>query len=291
MAIRARAHLLQHVTGGVAAFAVMAAAGMAAATPIVFQVGGTNLTASIQPTVDAFRAALGNPNNGNAPGPIVGGRREINWDGGGGVSTTTAPVTPFNTFLNTRGAQFTTSGAGLTQATPDGLATLASNPGYATTFGAFSPLRLFAPIGSNVTDATFFVPGTNGTHPAMVSGFGAVFTDVDVANVTQLQFFDAEGNLFSTFSVPAGTVADASLSFLGVVFDAGELISRVRITTGTTALGPNDNPGGGVDVVAMDDFLYAEPVGVAEPAPGGATLLGAAIALLLRRARRRDRGN
>jgi hypothetical protein len=38
---------------------------------------------------------------------------------------------------------------------------------------------LFTPVGSNITDALFFVPGTNGAVPATVTGFGAVFTDVD----------------------------------------------------------------------------------------------------------------
>jgi hypothetical protein len=98
----------------------------AGASPIIFSVGGDNTTASIQATVDAFRTAVGNPNNLNNAGPILGGRREINWDGGGGVSATTPPVTPFNTFLN-RGAQFTTPGTGLTQATPDGLGVLVNN--------------------------------------------------------------------------------------------------------------------------------------------------------------------
>src|SRR6476469_2496334 len=65
--------------------------------PVVFQAAGPNRT-SILSTVDAFRAALGNPDNLNAAGPLGSGRREINWDGGG-VNTTTAPVTPFNTFL------------------------------------------------------------------------------------------------------------------------------------------------------------------------------------------------
>src|SRR5688572_31231914 len=80
--------------------------------PAVFQSAG--LTAeSIQSSVDAFRAALGDPNNANNPGPLPGGRREINWDGGGGVDATTNPVTPFDVFLNTRGGQFTTPGVGL----------------------------------------------------------------------------------------------------------------------------------------------------------------------------------
>src|ERR1051325_1217803 len=87
--------------------------------PTVFQAAGPNAV-SIQSTVDAFRGALGNPNNGSVTVPQATGRREINWDGGGGVDTTTAPVTPFNVFLNTRGAQFTTPGIGLSQAPPSG---------------------------------------------------------------------------------------------------------------------------------------------------------------------------
>src|SRR5204862_424265 len=138
--------------------------------PVVFQAAGPN-AASIQSTVDAFRAALGNPNNGNA-GPLNTGHREINWDGAGGVdTTTTVPVTPFNVFLNTRGSQFTTPGIGLTQAPASGgpqggLAALFNNATYATIFRAFSPLRLFVPVGSNLTEAQFFLPGSIGSAAA-----------------------------------------------------------------------------------------------------------------------------
>ena len=75
----------------------------------IFSVGGNDKPASIQGTIDSFRAALGDPNNGNAPGPLASGRREINWDGGGPGGR------PFNVFLNTRGAQFITSGTGFLQ--------------------------------------------------------------------------------------------------------------------------------------------------------------------------------
>jgi PEP-CTERM motif len=257
---------------------------LAAAAPIVFSVGGDNTAASIQSQVDAFRAALGDPNNGNDPGPLATGRREINWDGGGNNSTTTAPVTPFNVFLDSRGAQFTTPGTGLTQAPPSadpvqfppgGLAGLFSNPTYGTTFSTFSALRLFAPVGSTLTEGLFFVPGSNGSVPASVSGFGAVFTDVDLLDTTQIEFFNTTGGLLFSSFVEPGTVADGSLSFLGVTFDAGERIGGVRITTGNAALGPND--GGGVDVVAMDDFLFAEPLAVPEPAT--LVLVGSGLAL------------
>jgi len=238
--------------------------------PTVFQAAG--LTAdSIQSTVDAYRAALdpANHNNGNNPPPGDGsGHREINWDGVGAPTTTTPPVNPFNTFLSTRGAQFTTPGIGLSQATPSGLAVLFNNPTYGTIFSTFSPFRLFTPVGSNVTEALFFLPGTNGAVPAKVTGFGAVFTDVDQPDgsgpskkrgnrgaSTLIEYFGADGKvLFSSF-VPASP-GDASLSFFGIVFDE-PLIARVRITTGDTAPGPDDDQN--QDIVMMDDFIYGEP--------------------------------
>jgi hypothetical protein len=242
------------------------------ALPTVFQAAGPSAE-SIQSTVDAFREALGEPNNANAPGPLPSGRREINWDGGGGVDITTDPVTPFNVFLNTRGGQFTTLGTGLSQAPPSGgpqggLEGLFNNPTYGDIFTAFSPLRLFTPVGSNITQAVFFVPGTNGEERATVSGFGVVFTDVDQPDgsrsdkkrgdhkaSTQLEYFDADGKrLFRSF-VPASP-GDGSLSFFGIVFDDAR-IARVLITTGDVAPGPDDDAEN--DIVMMDDFLYGEP--------------------------------
>lgn len=240
--------------------------------PTVFQAAGPD-AASIQSSVDAFRAALGNPNNGNAPGPLATGRREINWDGGGGVDATTAPVTPFNTFLNTRGAQFTTPGIGLSQAPPSGgpqggLAVLFDNPSYGLIFKTFSPLRLFTPVGSNVTDSLFFLPGSNGSTQATVNGFGAIFTDVDQPDgsgpgekqgnrraSTLIEFFGVNGELLFSSHVPAAP-GDGNLSFFAVKFNDARIAS-VRITAGNVAPGPNDD--GKNDVVMMDDFIYGEP--------------------------------
>jgi hypothetical protein len=247
--------------------------------PTVFQAAGPAKdaadkpsTASIQSTVDAFRAALGAVDNLNNPGPLAEGRREINWDGGGNNFTTTPPVTPFNVFLNIRGAQFTTPGEGLSQAPPvadpdefppGGLAGLFDNPTYGDIFSTFSPERLFTPVGSNITDALFFIPGTNGAEPATVRGFGAVFTDVDkpigIEHLseasTRLDYFDVHDKLIFSGFVPASP-GDGSLSFFGIVFDDAR-IARVRITTGNVAPGPDDD--GEHDVVMMDDFLYGEP--------------------------------
>ena len=255
------------------------------AAPMLFQAAGPN-SASIQATVDLFRAALGNPNNANAPGPLTSGRREINWDGGG--ATTTALAGPsFAGFQTTRGALFTTPGTGFAQsplvetvgASDQTLSELVGNATYATEFSTFSPVRVFTPLGSNVTDSTFFIPGV--LDPAAVSSFGAVFTDVDLTGPTKIDFFGIGDQLLLSQTVMASP-GSGGLSFLGVQFTGGELITRARITTGTTALGPNDNPGGGVDVVAMDDFIYSEPTSVPEPAT--LTLFGLA-AFALRQSR------
>ena len=238
-------------------------------TPLVFQAAGPDAT-SIQGAVDAFRASLGD-NNANNPGPIQKGRREINWDGGNpNLMDTTPPVNPFLVFLNTRGSQFKTPGLGLSQAPPSGgtqggLAVLFGNPNYAKIFRTFSPSRLFTPVGSNITEASFSIPGTNGNAPATVRGFGAVFTDVDQPDgtgaaaahksSTRIDYFDKTGRLLFSSSVPASP-GDGSLSFFGIKFDDARIAS-VRITAGNIAPGPNDDRQH--DIVMMDDFIYGEP--------------------------------
>jgi hypothetical protein len=232
------------------------------AAPVVFQAAGPN-AASIVGTIDQFRAALGD-NNLNQPGPLDAGRREINWDGGG--STATSPVpTPFTGFLVNRGALFTTPGTGFVQAPLDGLVTTFGNPDYATQFQPFSPVRLFSAVNSNITSVEFFIPG-GGDIPAVTTGFGAVFSDVDQPDgrprkygdtrpSTLLRFYDRYGDVLYTTRVPASP-GDASLSFLGVLFDDAR-IARVKIVSGDVEPGPYDE--GRKDVVVMDDFIYGEP--------------------------------
>ena len=250
--------------------------------PTVFQAAGPTNTL-IQAAIDAFRTEIGGANNGNGAGPVGGGgRREINWDGGGAtVTDPDPPVTPFNGFLTNRGAQFTTRGQGVTQATAAGLADLFNNQTYATNFVPFSLQRMFTPVRSNVTDVLFFVPGAADAASAVaaeVTGFGAVFVDVDLPDgsgagrqanrraSTLLEFFDAANRrLFSGFAPSAP--GDGNFSFLGIVFPDPR-IARVRITTGSVAPGPDETSQR--DIVVMDDFIYGEPQAIS-PATGSGT--------------------
>ncbi|WP_299415800.1 calcium-binding protein [Acaryochloris sp. IP29b_bin.148] len=215
-------------------------------------------TGDISSVVAEFQAALGEPNNGNDSGPIAEGRRQIDWD---------ADIVPFDMpgdFFNTtvtRGAEFITDADSefrVSNPTNDDPGAPDNefdsiNATYPDQFQTFSDPRLFTPSGSNVTEVEFFVSGSN--VRATSSGFGAVFTDVDLADSTKIEYFDIDGNLLlSEFVDPD----PQGLSFLGATFEDNNLY-RVEITSGNTPIGPDDDPDNGVDIVVIDDLLYGEP--------------------------------
>jgi hypothetical protein len=246
------------------------------AVPLVEQAGGAN-AAAIQGAVDAFRADLGNPLNPNVAGSFPTGRREINWDGV--PNNLSAPNNLPPDFFNVnspRGVVFSTPGTAVQVSGNAGVAPVRFdnvNPSYSSIFQTFSAQRLFTAIGSNIVDVNFFVPGS--TTPATVSGFGSVFTDVNLSNTTSIQYFNANNTSLGTFFVPT---ASTGLSFLGVS-GFGDEIARVRITSGNTALGPSQVIEGSTDVVVMDDFLYGEPH-AAVPEPSALLLLGTGLGAL-----------
>jgi plastocyanin len=136
----------------------------------------------IAAAVDQFRALLGRTMA--VAGRRSNGRRGINWD----VPDEFSAPLPGRFFNATeapraRGILLTTPGTGLqVSAGPDNptgtpLRFGNINPTYPDIFKTFSPEKLFTTLGSNLIDLTFFVPGTQ--TPALVRGYGAVYTDSD----------------------------------------------------------------------------------------------------------------
>ncbi|MCC6357504.1 MAG: PEP-CTERM sorting domain-containing protein [Phycisphaerales bacterium] len=265
--------------------------GAALAEGVVISGAGTD--GEVTTVMNEYRALLG-ALNPNAPGSFGSGRREINWDAvpDGSSSPNAFPGGFFNgaTTGRARGVVFSTPGSGFevsadsdnpTATAPD-FAHL--NPQYGDLFRAFSPQRLFTATGSTITDVRFFIPGE--PTPATVSGFGAVFSDVNELGSTYIEYYDAADALLATAVAPVGATENEGASFVGVFFNAGESVSRVRIVSGEVVLGAEGLegalPGGGfADAVVMDDFVYGEPV----PEPASVSLLGLGAAAWLRRRR------
>lgn len=218
--------------------------------------------AGLQSAVNDFRTRLGT-NNGAGPA-AASGRREVNWDGIPLASLDPFPGNFFNA-NSPRGIVFATPGsrmkvsgdpgstsflfADVTARLPNG------QPWGPIEFGSFSPSRFFATMDNNVTEVSFFVPGT--TTPATVSAFGAVFVDVDVADATVMEFYDVGGSLFHRQVVPLAGARSQGLSFVGV--QLSRPAARVRIVAGTHPVNaPFQDPP--PDGVGIDDVIYAEPV-------------------------------
>jgi hypothetical protein len=227
---------------------------------------GSGTPAAIQPTVDAFRTAIG------------ASRFEINWDGVPDIRSdpNLLPGDFFNT-ISPRGVVLSTPGTGfLVSANPGSTPTLF---GFSGDFQAFSGQKIFTAVGSNIVDVLFFLPGT--MTAATTSAFGLVFVDVEVAGSSSLQFFDPEDNLLLSKDVVFA--GNQGLTFLGGIMDAGgPQIGRVRITAGLNTIVANGllgNPND--DVVVMDDFIYATPtVQTSSVADSGSVVMLLAGALL-----------
>ena len=213
-------------------------------------------SATVADTLNKFRAALGGSLNAPNSAPADSGRREINWDGVPAAVTNVDnfPATFFNV-NSKRGALLSTPGTGLRV---DSTAFASVNAGLADQFKAFSPQKLFMAVGSNQVEVDFKLAGetTNG----LTKGFGVVFSDVDRAGSTRIEYFDANGVRIANIEATAQSGAQG-FSFLGAVFDS-PIIARVLITSGDAALSATSadlSAGGTNDLVVMDDFVYGEP--------------------------------
>lgn len=259
-------------------FTLMLGAAEALAVPMIFSDVGA-APADIEDTVQAFRDELG-ALNPFEPVSFAGGHRSIDWDAApDAVSDPNAfPRDFFNgdALPRARGIAFreegTTSGFRLSSTQASGTPV---EFGLDAEFQTFSPERLFAPVGGTMFDVLFFDPSDQVT-PATTRGLGVVFTGISEPGSVSMTFRDVEGNVLETLFGPVPLVVDG-LTFLGLVLDDPEIFT-VSIIAGTLSI---DGVGMGTDQVAMDDFIFGEPVSAAVPLPAPLLSLGAGIGLLL----------
>jgi len=137
---------------------------------------------------------------------------------------------------------------------------------YVFQFEPYTQERMFTPRGSTTTDINFVLPGTN--TPALTTGFGAVFSDVNVDQSTWIEYFDVNGNSLGKFYVPAVRADEhENFGFLGVDFNQA-IVARVRINSGNIILGPNVYENDIFDdLVVMDNFIYGPLVEAGNPNP------------------------
>lgn len=147
------------------------------------------------------------------------------------------------------------------------------NAEAAANFEVFSPDRLFALSAVNEFRISFSVPEL-GTIPAGVSGFGAIFVDVDKSATTEIVFRDIAGCILASEFVDP---SPGGLSFLGVIVNEGGPIVAVNIAAGDVAIDSVESAGffsffvsifrffarllgfSSDDIVVFDDFIYGEP--------------------------------
>ena len=246
----------------IVAASLLGASTLSLAEPIVVS-GSAEDAGGLQAVVDDFRAILGDLNP-NEIGSFEDGRREINWDGVGDNVADPNPFPPnfFNDPVDgsPRGVVLFTPGSKLlvsaNSENPTGtlpeFGDIAKR--FPKQFATFSPERLFTAVDNSIVEILFFEPGTQ--QAATVSGFGAVFTDVDRNNSTKIEYLDINGNILHSQNVERGRARRESLSFLGVAFDEEEQVFLVRITSGDRPIARRAR---GRDDVVMDDFIFAEP--------------------------------
>ena len=134
------------------------------------------------------------------------------------------------------------------------------NTAFGDVFNAFSPPKTFAAVGSTIVDVTFQVAARNDDRRrSQGSAWCSLMSTLPMRRRSKCS--TRLGKTLGTFIAPVRSDANG-LSFVGVKFESA-LIARVRITSGTGALGAQAQDvsnGGTADLVVMDDFLFSEPV-------------------------------
>lgn len=248
------------------AFAAVATAGYCPRYKVKVVHGVSHNAHGLKHTVNKFQSLLGGENNGANIGPLKDGFRLINWDGG-------APFDmPFD-FFNTNaplGALFFAKGNKFAISNPvdnmpkdDKFDSI--NAKAAKNFIAFSEKRLFTPVKGNVVVTKFQIPGKK--IPATVSGFGAVYVDVNKRHTSFLELFDARGCRIAKVYVPPKA---KGLSFVGLRatyvqhhkygkwYKVKAPVYKAVMKLGNTRISKH-YPGYHSDIVVTDDFIYGEP--------------------------------
>lgn len=219
---------------------------------VVFSASG-----SITSKMNEFRDLLGPLNSTTG---VTGGRREINWDGV--PDSLDGKKLPKNFFNPTEAGAPMSLQRGAVYAAADNamvsqLRFSEVDPFASTEFASFSGNKAFAVVNANKWPVSFEVAGQN--RAATIQAFGAVFSDVDKANSTFLEFFDGSESLGQFFVPPHDNTN--SFSFLGVYFP-NKRITEVRVNhEGMLINGEKDiTQGGTKDLIILDDFIYSEPL-------------------------------
>jgi hypothetical protein len=259
---------------------VAVAPAVAASGPVVYSGTGAQQVAG---AIAGFEAAMGGADNGTAEGPRVGGFRTLNSDDTGAdtysAQSSLSPdgwVDPSGlewlnfSAANGRGLEMATAGTGVEVS--DGFRDL--NPTYPALLAPPSGPNAFGPLGSTETDVTFMVPdtysspwdpgppgATRGDVPgskATVSGFGAVFMNVEASGTSSIEYLAADGRSLGTYFAPTGP--QGAPEFVGVLFDDAP-VAGARIVSGTVPLSAGVSDDGGPDnVVALGDLVTSEPL-------------------------------
>jgi hypothetical protein len=129
---------------------------------------------------EAFRELLGGVNHGgDGDSTFDDGHRQINWDAG---ALPFVMPGPFFSNPVSRGLICSNSdGEFVVSNPPDGSDDKfdSIDPALSADLQTFSDFRLFSALNDKVIDITFVVP-SNINLPAAVTGFGAIFVDVDL---------------------------------------------------------------------------------------------------------------
>jgi len=127
-------------------------------------------------------------------------------------------------------------------------------------FSGLRPLPAFVPIGNaGGSDGLFTLPGSESAVPSGIGSASGLFSDTSPPNTTHVVFFGGGGPRLIGGYVTPGSTGNGSLTFSGVVVNAGELIEVSRLLPGNRT--PSDRDMGPAERAARAEAVAAERAG------------------------------